>query len=188
MKPERPKYKTEYEAKVKDLNDRQVELDPALRCKNPGVPRIGPPDAIVHTPGKVVFLYEDLSGSFFRIIPTDGRPHRKDVEASYLGDSVGKWEGDVLVVEATKFLADDKWLSDNGTFHTDGLKVTEKLRRVGDQIEYQVVAEDPAVLAEPWQMRPRALRLTTTDLAEPVPCVEESLNHIVDGTHHDNPR
>jgi len=188
LKPDRPKYKPQFEAKVKDLDARQVQTDPALRCKNPGLPRIGPPDKIVQIRGQVVFIYDDLSGSFFRVIPTDGRPHRTDVEASYLGDSVGRWDGDVLVIEATNFIDEDKWLSDDGTFHTAGLKVTERLRRSGDRIEYTAVAEDPAVLAEPWKLRPRVLQLSSTELVESAPCKETSLSHVVDGTHHDNPR
>jgi hypothetical protein len=187
MIPDRPKYKPEYQAKVKDLDNRQVETDPALRCRNPGLPRIGPPDKIVQIPGQVVFLYDDLSGSFYRIIPTNGAKHRSDVEASYLGDSVGNWEGDTLVIEATNFL-DDSWLTDDGTFHTSALKVTERLRRMGNRIEYQAVAEDPAVLAEPWKLRPRVVQLSAVELVEPAPCVEQSLDNIVDGTHHDNPR
>src|SRR5438105_4653104 len=87
----RPAYKPEFIAKVKDLDARQVKEDPALKCRPPGVPRIGPPDKIVQIAGQVVFLYDDLSGAFFRIIPTDGRAHRKDVDPSYLGDSVGRW-------------------------------------------------------------------------------------------------
>src|SRR5712671_3323201 len=155
--PARPKYKEEFLAKVKDLNERQVKTDPALNCGNPGVPRIGPPAAIVQTPGQVVFLYSDLAGSFFRIIPTDGRPHRADAEDTYLGDSIGKWDGDTLVVEAVK-IVDDTWLIDNGAFHSASLRVTERLRRVGDKLEYQATADDPQVLSEPWQMRTRTLR------------------------------
>lgn len=58
-KPDRPVYKEDFQAKVADLDKRQAELDPALRCENPGLPRIGPPDAIVQRPDHVVFLYED---------------------------------------------------------------------------------------------------------------------------------
>src|SRR5580765_1878622 len=108
----RPAYKPEFLAKVKDLDERQVKEDPALKCRPPGLPRIGPPDKIVQTPGQVVFLYDDLSGAFFRIIPTDGRPHRRDVDPSYLGDSVGRWEGDTLVIEAVNF-NDDSWRIDH---------------------------------------------------------------------------
>jgi len=183
----RPTYKPEFIAKVKDLNERQVKEDPALKCRPPGVPRIGPPDKIVQIAGQVVFLYDDLSGAFFRIIPTGGRAHRKDVDPSYLGDSVGRWEKDTLVVEAVNF-NDDSWLIDNGAFHTTDLRVVERLRRVGNTIEYEATAYDPAVLAEPWVMRPRILRLTNQELSEPEPCVERSLDHLVTLDHHDNPR
>ena len=72
--PNFPKYKPEFLAKVKDLSERQVDVDTALQCQPPGVPRIGPPAKIVQTAREVVFLYDDVNGSFFRIIPTDGRP------------------------------------------------------------------------------------------------------------------
>jgi hypothetical protein len=188
--PSRPQYKPEYLAKVKALSDNQVKLDPALSCGNPGLPRIGPPSALVQTPGQIVFLYEDLSGSFFRIIPTDGRVHRKDADESYLGDAVGKWEGDTLVIESVNFI-EDTWLIDNGAFHTKGLKVTERLRFTGekfDKLEYQAIADDSAVLIEPWAMRARTLKRTDEPMNEPIPCVEKDLSHVVDGTHHDNAR
>src|SRR5262245_13836303 len=89
-----PKYKPEFQAKVADLKKRQVELDTNLRCQAPGVPRIGPPQKIIQNAREVVFLYDDVNGAFFRIVPTDGRPHRKDAPASYLGDSIGRIEGD----------------------------------------------------------------------------------------------
>ena len=73
--PSKPQYKQEFAAKVEDLRVRQVQEDPVLRCFAPGVPRIGPPDKIVQSANEVVFLYDDVSGNFFRIVPTDGRPH-----------------------------------------------------------------------------------------------------------------
>jgi hypothetical protein len=182
-----PKYRPEYLKKVADYDARQLELDPVLHCRSPGLPRIGPPDKIVQTPGQIVFLYDDVSGGFFRIIPTDGRPHRSDVEASTLGDSVGHWEGDTLVVEANQF-NDESWLTDNGAFHSTELKVTERLHRSGDTLEYQAVADDPKLLNEPWKATPRLAKLTDVDLVEPAPCVDKDLNHLVDKSHHDNPR
>ena len=182
-----PHYKPEFLAKVKDLDKRQVETDPVLRCKNPGLPRIGPPDKIVQQSNQIVFLYDDVSGAFWRIIPMDGRPHRTDVDPSYLGDSVGHWEGDTLVVEANQF-NDDSWLTDNGAFHTADLRVTERLHRVGDIIEYRAVAEDSKVLAELWQPKMRILKLTHNELVEPTPCVDQDMKHLVDDSHHANPR
>jgi hypothetical protein len=185
--PGRPKYKPEFIAKVKELNDRQVEFDPALRCGNPGLPRIGPPEGIVQHPNFITFLYNDLNGAFFRMIPTDGRGHNPNAEESFLGDSVGKWEGDTLVIESLNF-NEETWLIDDGAFHTKDLKVTETLRRIGDTIQYRAVAEDPAVLAEPWQVGERTLVLSDQPMYEPLPCVEQDLDHVIDGTHHDNAR
>lgn len=187
VEPDRPKYKPEFLSKVAELSKHQVETDPVLRCKAPGLPRIGPPDKIVQQTNQVIFLYDDVSGSFWRIIPTDGRAHREDADPSYLGDAVGHWEGDALVVETTNF-NEDTWLTDNGAFHTDELRVVERLTRNGDTMEWQATVYDPQVLAEPWAVRPRKTTLTRTELQEPVPCVEQDLKHVVDGTHHDNPR
>jgi hypothetical protein len=135
----------------------------------------------------VVFLYEDVSGPFFRIVPLDGRSHRADDSESYLGDAVGRWDGDTLVVETGNF-NDDTWLTDNGAFHSPKLKVTERLTRVGDHIDYSAVVQDPEVLAEPWALRPRRMVLTTVEMAEPAPCFEQDLQHMVDDSYHANPR
>jgi hypothetical protein len=185
--PNFPKYRAEFLAHVKDLNDHQLAADPVLHCRSPGVPRLGPPDKIVQIPGQVVFLYDDVSGAFWRIIPTDGRPHREDVEDSSLGDAVGHWEGDTLVVDTTRF-NDSTWLTDNGAFHTSDMRVTERLHRVGETLEWQAVVDDPKVLTEPWKATPRVAHLTDVELVEPTPCVDQDLPHVIDNTHHDNPR
>jgi hypothetical protein len=183
-----PKYKPEYLAKVKELDDNQVKLDTALQCQPPGVPRIGAPAKIVQTAREVVFLYDDLNGPFFRIIPTDGRARRPATGwRGYLGDAVGKWEGDTLVVETTNF-NDETWLIDNGAFHTTDLKVVERLRRTVDKLEYRVTSYDPGVLAEPWEGRVRNLQMTDREIEEPVRCEDRDLAHVVNGAHHDNVR
>ena len=182
-----PRYKSEFLAHVRDLNERQVEVDTALRCQPPGVPRIGPPAKIVQSAREVVFLYDDVNGSFFRIIPTDGRAHRQDLPASYLGDAVGRFEGDTLVVEAVNF-NEDTWLADNGAFHTTDLRVIERLRRVGDTLEYSAVAHDPAVLVEPWTARTQTIWLADYEIEESPRCEDRDLDLITDGSHHDNPR
>jgi len=183
----RPSYKPEFAAKVADLTARQVKEDPVLRCFAPGVPRIGPPDKIVQRAGEVLFLYDDVSGNFFRIVPTDGRAHRTDTEPTPLGDAVGHWEGDTLVVESTQF-NDDTWLTDDGAFHTTDLRVVERLKRTGDALEWMATVYDPKVLTEPWELRPRVAKLTTDELIEAPPCIDRDLDHMVDDTHHPNPR
>ena len=185
--PDRPAYRPEFMEKVRDLEARQVEEDPVLRCRNPGLPRIGPPDKIVQISGQIVFLYDDVNGNYFRIIPTDGRGYREGVEETYLGDSVGRWEGDTLVVETVN-LIDETWLTDDGSFHTGGLRVEERLTRTGDTLEWQAISYDPAVLTEPWVQRPRIAHLTDLELVEAAPCIERDLPHMQDMSHHDNLR
>lgn len=187
VQSEFPKYKPEFLAKVKDLTENQVKYDTVLQCQPPGVPRIGPPAKIVQNAREVVFLYDDVNGSFFRIIPIDGRGHRKGVPASYLGDSIGRIESDMLVVETTNF-NDETWLTDNGAFHTKGLKVTERFRRKGDTIEYSALVEDPSVLVEPWTPKPQVMWITDQEIEESPRCEDRDLEHIVDKSHHDNPR
>lgn len=182
-----PSYKPELLAKVAEYNEQQVKLDPGFFCKPPGVPRIGPPHQIVATPGLVVFLYSDLAGNFWRIIPTDGRPHRTDADQTYLGDAVGRWEGDTLVVDTNNF-NDDTWLADNGLFHSDALHVIERLTRKGDTIRYEVTVDDPKVFTKPWTMQPRTLTPLKEPLDEAPPCVEKDSANMTDLSHHPNPR
>ena len=137
--------------------------------------------------GEVAFLYEDVSGSFFRVVPTDGRPHPTNNEPSYLGDAVGHWEGDTLVVETVNFNG-LTWLTDNGAFHTSDLRVVERLRRTADTLEWEATAHDPAVLTEPWTAPKRVARLTDIEIVESPPCRDRSLEHMVDDSHHTNPR
>lgn len=185
--PSRPRYRPEFAARVEDLRKRQQKEDPVLRCQPPGVPRIGPPDKIVQTARELVFLYEDVSGPFFRIVPLRAGVNRADDSESYLGDATGHWEGDTLVV-VTRNFNDLTWLTDDGAFHSTDLVVTERLTRRGNEIEYLAVADDPKVLAEPWELRPRRMVLTDVEMAEPAPCVEQDLEHMVDDSFHANPR
>jgi len=182
-----PRYRPEFLARVRELEERQVELDSALHCQPPGVPRIGPPAKIVQSAREVVFLYDDVNGSFFRIVPTDGRPHREDLPPSYLGDAIGRFEGDTLVVETVNF-NEETWLADNGAFHTADLRVVERLRRVGDTIEYEATAHDPGVLLEPWTERTQTLWLADWEIEESPRCEDRDMDLVEDGSHHDNPR
>jgi hypothetical protein len=185
--PGRPPYKPEHVAKVKDLDERQVQVDPAWYCQPPGVPRIGPPQKIVQTAKELVFLYDDLNGNFFRVVRMNV-PHRTDIEASAHGDSVGRWDGDTLVVDVTN-LDETTWLSDNGMFHSDKTHVIERLRREGDTLHYDVTVEDPVVFTEPWKQRSRDLKLMKDYEIEEAPyCSERDASHLQDLSHHGNLR
>ena len=106
---------------------------------------------------RCLFLYDDVSGNFFRIVPTDGRKHRTDTEPTYLGDAVGRWEGDTLVVETVNFNG-ETWLTDDGAFQTPNARVVERLKRTADTLEWTATVHDPSVLTAPWELRPRIAR------------------------------
>ena len=182
----KPEYKPEFMAKVKALSTNQVNDDPTLHCKPPGLPRIGPPHQIVQTPKQAVFLYSDITGNQWRVVPLDGRAHSKDAEGAYNGDSVAHWEDDTLVVDVAG-LSDETWLGDNGMLHSSQLHIVERLKRVGDTIQYQMTATDPDVLAHPWTYS-RTLTLQFDRLEEAPPCVDTDAGHYVNLEHHDNPR
>jgi hypothetical protein len=175
----KPPYKAELAAKVADLAKRQSFEDPAFYCKPAGVPRMGAPAQIVQLADKVVFLY---ATNLFRVIPINAA-HRTDIDTSYMGDSVAKWDGDTLVVDVNN-LNDDTWLGPDGYYHTEALHVVEKLTRNGDTITYQATVEDPNVLSKPWAMYPRTLRLGMKALEEGPPCVEKDAEHLTSFEHH----
>ena len=101
--PDKPPYKPELLGKVHQLDRDENKLDPVVQCHPPGVPRMGPPARIVQSRGWIVFIYVTEPGNFERLIPTDGRAHRTDLDTSYNGDSVAHWEGNTLVVDDTGF-------------------------------------------------------------------------------------
>jgi hypothetical protein len=186
--PGEPKYKPEFLAKVKELKDDQINVDPAFKCGPPGVPRIGPPQRIIQTPREIVILYDDLNGNFFRVIPVDGRKHRSGIEPSAHGDSIGRWEGETLVIEVRNIL-EDTWLGDNGLFHTADLKVAERLTRRGDTLTWEAIVEDPEVLAESWKVTPRTLTLlTNTEIEEAAFCEDRGVADRVTKDYHGNVR
>ena len=178
-----PSYKPEFQAKVKHLSDNESKLDPVFYCDRPGTPRIGSPRRIIQLPNEMVFLYEDISGDPYRVIPTDGRPHRKDPNPSYYGDAVGRWEGDTLVVESTNFV-EDSWFGEEGYFHSDAMKVTERFWRAGDNLAYQVSVADPKVLTAPWTMPVRVVKPTTEALEESPKCIETDGSKLLNNDHH----
>lgn len=178
-----PSYKPEFQAKVKYLADNESKTDEVFYCGKPGVPRIGSPRRIIQLPGEMIFLYEDISGDPYRIIPTDGRPHRKDANPSYYGDSVGHWEGDTLVVDVTNFV-DDGWFGEEGYFHTSALHVTERLWRDGQNLVWQATVDDPNVLSAPWTMSPRVVKPSAEPLEESPRCVEDDANRLLNSDHH----
>ena len=105
------------------------------------------PARIMQTPTVLVILYDDLS---YRQIFLDGRALPKDPNPSWMGYSVGHWEGDTLVVESTGF-DERSWLDMGGHPHTESLRTTERFRRTSfGRIDLQVAFDDPGAYRKPW--------------------------------------
>jgi hypothetical protein len=163
--PNRPLYKPEFWDKIQQLDMWTNKYDPVMTCQPLGIPRQGPPRRIYQSSSDVTFIYgeyADGGGGYgeYRIIPTDGRKRdeTKALETKYMGYTIGHWEGDTLVLDSSSF-NDQTWLARGGFFHTDQMRVIEKLTRKGNEILYEVTVEDPEVLVEPWVMAARTLRL-----------------------------
>jgi hypothetical protein len=162
--PSRPVYKPEFWDKVQELDQWTNKYDPIMTCQPMGIPREGTPRRIFQTANDITMLYttSDYGGGNreFRVIPTDGRKHdpKKAIEATYMGYTVGSWEGDTVVLDSISFV-DTTWLGRGGLFHSANMHIVEKFTRKGDEILYEITIEDPDVLVEPWVMEPRTLRL-----------------------------
>lgn len=147
-------YTPDGQQKVRVFQSRQNIDDPMGLCLLVGIPRIYQmpmPFKIIQLPNEVIFLHEAFRG--IRIIPTDGRQHPPDVDPAYLGNSVGRWEGDTLVVDVRHF-NDRTWLGFGATHHTEQLQITERITRTGPEtISYEAVITDPGVFTKPWTVR-----------------------------------
>jgi len=151
----------------KERQDNKLRDNPMIRCLPAGVPRLDAythPYKIVQTPDLIVILYE--SQTLFRQIFTDGRKHPADPDPSWLGYSIGRWEGEVLVVETTGF-NDQTWLDGFGHPHSDAMRLTERFRRRNfGQMDIEIVIDDPKSYTKPLQyVQPQTL-LVDTELIE----------------------
>jgi hypothetical protein len=126
-------------------------------CKPLGIPQtyITPyPFQIVQTPKLILIIYEYPNA--IRWVPIDGRPHEVDPDPTFMGSSVGRWDGDTLVIDAIGF--NDK-TEVHGFMHTEALHVIERFRRLPDgNLQYDVTVEDPNVWQTPWVIPPRTFQ------------------------------
>ena len=126
--------------------------DPGLTsdCKPTGLPEayyMPYQWQLVQSLDKVVILYE--YPHLFRVIPIHAGTHQADLDPTWMGDSIGHWEGDTLVIDVTGF--NDKTELPGGFRHTEALHVVERFRRVAfDKLEYQATIDDPNVFEKPW--------------------------------------
>jgi glucose/arabinose dehydrogenase len=173
---EAPPYKPEALAKQDEFKKRQNADDPMGHCLLVGVPRIYSmpmPFKIVQLPTEVIFLHEAFRG--IRIVPTDKQQHPEDAEPEYLGTSVGKWDGDTLVVDVRNF-KENSWLGFGATLHSDQLQVTERLTRVDSEtIRYEATLTDPVVFTKPWTIH-STFTLHPDERIREYECSENNLN------------
>ena len=123
-------------------------------CYQPGVPRatyMPFPFEIVQTPKLIAINYEFAHAS--RTINMEKKLHNDELPAeTWMGDPIGRWEGDTLVVDVNGF-NDRTWFDQAGNFHSDALHVVERYTPTGpDHILYEATIEDPKVFTRPWKM------------------------------------
>jgi hypothetical protein len=171
--PYRPQYQKLYEKTVAD-SVKGIITDPVGACHQPhGMPREmggvpGGPEIIV-LPDQVRMTFYWFNAT--RRIYTDGRPHLKgaDLVSSFMGDSIGHWEGDTLVVDTIGMNAGiyDR----TGNPHSDQVHMVERLRMVApDMIENQMTIEDPVMLSKPWKVTRYMRRMSHIAQAEGAYC------------------
>jgi hypothetical protein len=129
----------------------RLKLDPEVKCYLPGVPRatyMPYPFQIVQTPQYILISYE-YANAVRTVYMKDPGPPPID---SWMGQSVGHWEGDTLVVDAKGF-NDSTWFDRAGNFHSDALHVVERYRLQGPNVlMYEATIEDPNVFSKPWKI------------------------------------
>ena len=112
------------------------------------------------TPGLLVELTE--LNHDYRVVPTDGRAHKKDPDPLFNGDEVGRWEGDTLVID-TISLDERTWNDAGAWIHSDQQHVVERFTRPSrNYLIYQVTVEDPKVLTKPWASAPHKFSLSVS--------------------------
>jgi hypothetical protein len=155
---------------------------PGVRCWPSGIPeKLNIPDGlkVVHSPDLLLFLYE--SRTIYRQVFTDGRPlPPRDVQPTWMGYSIGRWEGDTMVVE-TVGSNGKTWLDMRGLPATEALRVVERYTRptIG-RIDIEVTIDDPKAYTRPWTVNLQWALQPDTDLIESI-CEENSkdLPHMV---------
>jgi len=144
-------YTPEAAALKKENAEHWIDRDPELKCYLPGIPRamyMPYPFQIVQSTNKINIAYAFTSTA--RTIHLDKVDPPPD--DTYMGHSVGRWEGDTLVVDVTNFNGKN-WFDRAGNFHSDALHLVERFTLITpDAIHYEVTIEDPKVFTRPWKI------------------------------------
>lgn len=164
--------------------DYESNTDPFIRrCDPLGVPRVllaNHPFKMIPLAAEVIVLYERSHD--FREIYTDGRDHPKDLDPSWWGHSIGKWDGGTLTVDSVGF-NDKTWLDYQGMPHSEALHVTERYRRMShDDLQLEITIDDPKDYTKAWGVT-RDYKLKPWDIGEEI-CTVESEDHFNSGIVH----
>ena len=153
---------------------------PSGHCLPHGIPdamMVPSPFKIVHTPGVTFILFEEFVE--FRQVFTDGRALPKDAQPAWFGYSIGRWEGDALIVESSGF-NNKSWLDDDGHPHTDALHTIERFRRSDfGHMTMQITIDDPKAYTKPWGATLHYHLLPDTELIEYICDNEKDVPHMV---------
>jgi hypothetical protein len=146
-------YKPEAAAQAKDLRENHVYDEPEAHCFMSGVPHTAYQQfgfQILQPSGYFLIAYEYAHS--FRTIPTDSRPHIEPSIKLFMGDSVGHWEGDTLVVDTTNQNG-RVWFDMVGNFTTENIHVVERITPVdSNNINYEATIDDPTIYTRPWKI------------------------------------
>ena len=141
--------------KIYDDRERTLSKDdPEAYCLPPGIPRMEAtpfPFQIYQLPDRMIFVYEG-GAHMWHVVYMDGRKHSKEATdyPTYLGESIGHWEGDTLVVDNIGF-NDKTWLDAAGHPHTEQLHVIERFTRPNEAtLHYEATIDDPGAYSKPW--------------------------------------
>src|SRR5436190_3504345 len=138
-------------ARKKENLEHWMDRDPEIKCFQPGIPRamyMPYPFQIIQSATKIMMVYEFANAQ--RTIHLNKMEPYPNV--AFMGYSVGRWEGETLVVDVTDF-TDATWFDRSGNFHSDALHVVERYTPMGkDAIRYEATIEDPQVFSRPWKM------------------------------------
>ena len=168
MKPDEMPFQPWAAAEYKRRRDTESKDDPSSRCMPLSIPlrsTITSPFKIIDTPGEIVMLYE---GQRPRQIFTDGRPLPEDLNPSWDGYSVGKWDGDDMVVESVGFNGKE-WLDIYGHLTTEALRVIERFHRKDfGHMSLQITIDDSKAYTKPWTVNEQLTLMADTELLEAV--------------------
>ena len=168
------------EALYKARAENNSKGTPSERCLPHGITKavsVPEPFKIVQTPGLVVILHEEFN--HHRQIFTDGRRVPENRKPTWLGYSLGKWEGDTLVVDTAGFV-DETWLDFRGHPATDALHIVERVRRRDfGHLEIQFTIDDSKAYVKPWTVTMTFDLLADTELIEHICENEKDAIHLV---------